>query len=161
MLFRSDACTYGFHIPSNFFFANELIRLPLADEFPVAHQIAREIFTGIKNFAIKDGIYAYEVDGRGNALFMDDANVPSLLSLPYLGVTTTDNPHYRSTREFILSKDNPFYFSGKKVSGIGSQHTPNKHVWPIAMAMEALTSDDKNFQAQILTLLEEIGRAHV
>ena len=159
-----DACKYGFHIPSNFFFANELDKLPLADEFPVANQIAREIFAGIEKFGVKDGIYAYEVDGLGSALFMDDANVPSLLSLPYLGVTTTDNPNYLSTREFILSKDNPYYFSGKKVSGIGSQHTPNKHVWPIAIAMEALTSDDKNFQRQVLSLLENTdagtGRMH-
>lgn len=159
-----DACTYGFHIPSNLFFANELRKLPITDEFSVADQIAREIFAGIENFGVKDGIYAYEVDGLGSALFMDDANVPSLLSLPYLAVTTTDNPNYLSTREFILSESNPFYFSGKKASGIGSQHTPDKHIWPIALAIEGLTSSDKNFQRQVLSLLENTdagtGRMH-
>jgi len=32
-----------------------------------------------------DGSYAYEVNGLGSQYLMDDANVPSLMSLPYLG----------------------------------------------------------------------------
>jgi meiotically up-regulated gene 157 (Mug157) protein len=149
-----DACRYGYLIPSNFFFMNELKQLVLDSHRASGMAMAQEIEDGIEKFALINGIYAYEVDGLGNALFIDDANVPSLLSLPYLEVLPASDPNYLQTREFILSKKNPYFFSGTKAMGIGSQHTPANHVWPIAIAVEALTSINKDDRAKALDLLE-------
>jgi meiotically up-regulated gene 157 (Mug157) protein len=149
-----DACRYGYLIPSNFFFMNELKQLVLDSHRASGMALAQEIEDGIEKFALINGIYAYEVDGLGNALFIDDANVPSLLSLPYLEVLPASDPNYLQTREFILSKKNPYFFSGTKAMGIGSQHTPANHVWPIAIAVEALTSINKDDRAKALDLLE-------
>jgi len=91
-------------------------------------------------------------DGHGAPV--GRANVPSLLSLPYLEVLPASDPNYLQTREFILSKKNPYFFSGTKAMGIGSQHTPANHVWPIAIAVEALTSINKDDRAKALDLLE-------
>jgi len=150
-----DACVYGYLIPSNFFFMNELKQLVLDSHKASGITLAQEIEAGIEKFALINGIYAYEVDGLGNSLFIDDANVPSLLSLPYLEVLPADDPHYLQTREFILSKKNPYFFSGAKANGIGSQHTPDNHVWPIAIAVEALTSINNDDCAKALDLLEK------
>ena len=109
-----------------------------------ANLISEEIFEGIKNFAIKDGIFAYEVDGFGSQSFMDDANVPSLLSLPYLEVLAKDEESYLKTKKFLLSDANPYYFHNSEISGIGSLHTPKEHVWPIAIAIEGLVSLDES-----------------
>jgi meiotically up-regulated gene 157 (Mug157) protein len=149
-----DACTYGYLIPSNLFFMNELKHLVIDSYSGEAKKLATEIEHGINEFAIIDGIYAYEVDGLGSLLFMDDANVPSLLSLPYLEVLSYDDPLYLRTREFVLSEKNPFFFSGSKAAGLGSQHTPENHVWPIAIAMAALTSNEISDQIKALDLLE-------
>lgn len=149
-----DACTYGYLIPANLFFMNELHRLPQCLRTPLSDEIAAQIDTGIQRHAIVDGIYAYEVDGRGNSSVMDDANVPSLLSLPYLGAVEYDDPMYLRTRQTILSAANPYFYSGSHAQGIGSQHTPPQHVWPIAIAMEALTSADPVHQLRTLDVLE-------
>lgn len=87
-------------------------------------------------------IYAYEIDGFGNSSVADDSNVPSLLSLPYLGFTARDDPLYLATRKFLLSSANPYYYVGSVASGIGSPHTPAEWIWPMAIAMQALTSTD-------------------
>lgn len=88
-------------------------------------------------------IYAYEIDGRGHANLMDDANVPSLLSIPYYGYVSNRDTVYKATRSFVLSDRNPFYFQGKYASGIGSPHTPHGYVWPLSLVMQALTSSDQ------------------
>ncbi len=92
----------------------------------------------------------YETDGFGNALFMDDANVPSLLSLPYLGCLAVDDPRYVITRAFVLSTDNPFFFAGSAGSGIGGPHCGMGMIWPLALTMQAMTSTD---DAEILQCL--------
>ena len=74
-------------------------------------------------------VWAYEVDGYGNALFMDDANVPSLLSLPYLGWCAPSDPTYLRTRSLVLGADNPWFHRGRAAEGIGSPHTTGKRVW--------------------------------
>jgi meiotically up-regulated gene 157 (Mug157) protein len=125
---------YGYLIPANYFFLNELKQLPQTTEIAT---LVRDISQGIQNFGTVDGKLAYEVDGLGNHLLIDDANTPSLLSLSYLGVIERDNSIYVKTREFVLSESNPYFFSGLIASGIGSQHTPKDHIWPIAIAMEA------------------------
>jgi len=155
-----DACTYGYLIPSNLFFKNELTKLGRPD----ASLLAAEIEAGVEKYALADGVLAYEVDGLGNQLFMDDANVPSLLSLPYLEALPSSDPRYEKTRAFVLSSANPYFYEGSISSGVGSQHTPARHVWPIALAIQALTSNDQPFALEMLELLEindaKTGRMH-
>ncbi|BDE05715.1 glycosyl hydrolase [Vulcanimicrobium alpinum] len=88
-------------------------------------------------------IYAYEVDGLGHANVMDDANIPSLLSIPYFGYLPKDNSLYLATRRFVLSDRNPYFFRGKYAEGVGSPHTPHGYVWPLALCVQALTSSDE------------------
>lgn len=149
-----DACKYGYLIPSNLFFMNELNKLRCKGLETQAAQLASEIEKGIKEFGVIDGKFAYEVDGLGNSLIMDDANVPSLLSLPYLEVLSFENPEYQSTRALVLSEKNPYFFKGSIAMGVGSQHTPKNFVWPIAIAMSALTSNNPIEQLNALELLE-------
>lgn len=75
---------------------------------------------------------------------MDDANVPSLLSLPYIGYCKNDDEIYLNTRRFILSGDNPYYYKGKAARGVGSPHTPNNFIWHIALIIQMLTSNDES-----------------
>mgnify|MGYP003333074348 FL=1 len=149
-----DACTYGYLIPSNLFFMNELKKLRCEGFETQAAQLASEIEEGVRKFGIVDGKFAYEVDGLGNSLFIDDANVPSLLSLPYLEVLSFENLEYLRTRALVLSEKNPYFFNGALAMGVGSQHTPKNFVWPIAIAMAALTSKNSKEQLKALELLE-------
>mgnify|MGYP001376056617 FL=1 len=163
-----DACRYGYLVPSNMFavvvlrYLQEIALEVLKDEALArsAASLAEEIDRGIRQYAICDHpefgrIYAYECDGMGRFEWMDDANIPSLLSIPYLGYAGADDPIYRNTRKFILSKHNPYYFEGSAAQGIGSPHTPDGYVWPIAIAMEGLTSDDPEEKRRKLQLLVE------
>jgi meiotically up-regulated gene 157 (Mug157) protein len=171
-----DACTYGYNVPGNAFAATVLADVEqiatdvLHDESLAADAAAlrAEIVAGIREHAVVAapgsnsthstdpvGIYAYEVDGLGGRLLMDDANVPSLLSLPLLGWCTADDPLYRATRSFILGAENPTYYAGSAGRGVGSPHTPVDHIWPIALAVEGLTSTDADDKRRILeTLLD-------
>ena len=149
-----DACVYGYLVPSNFIFLNELENLSQRLKTPKSESLARDIRSGIEKYAVIDNLYAYEVDGLGNALFIDDANIPSLLSLPLLAGASLDVDVYRNSREFILSSSNPYFFSGIRASGVGSQHTPKNHVWPIAMSVEALTSPSNEKKLKTLDILE-------
>ena len=99
-------------------------------------------------------IYAYETDGMGNYNLMDDANVPSLLSLPYIGYCSANDPVYQNTRRFVLSGSNPYFYSGKVAEGIGSPHTPNRYIWHIALSMQGLTSADADERERLLDLFE-------
>ena len=149
-----DACTYGYLIPSNMFFLNELEQLPEKLKSAESISIAADIHHGLQKYAIIDGRYAYEVDGLGNSLFIDDANIPSLLSLPFLGSVEKSDSVYLTTRELSLSKKNSYFFSGSKATGIGSQHTPHNYVWPIALAVEALTAPTIERKLETLEILE-------
>lgn len=148
-----NACEYGYHVPSNMFVVAVLE--PLLPLIPAQfaslkariEQLITAVKTGIETYAVvtlpggKRG-YAYEVDGLGHQKLMDDANVPSLLSLPFIGYTNIDDELYQHTRAFILSAQNPYYYQGKVLAGIGSNHTPEAYVWPISLAMEGLTTTD-------------------
>ena len=87
-------------------------------------------------------IYAYEVDGLGHANVMDDANIPSLLSIPYFGYLPNNNSLYLATRKFVLSDRNPYFYRGRYAEGVGSPHTPHGYVWPLALCVQALTALD-------------------
>ena len=73
---------------------------------------------------------------------MDDANVPSLLGLSYLGDVPSNDPIYQNTRKFVWSKDNPYFFKGTAGEGIGSPHTGYDMIWPMTIMMKAFTSND-------------------
>ena len=157
-----DACTYGYLIPSNMFAVVVLgYAAEMLGDHPLAAQalaLREDISEGLKKFAtvehpVHGTVYACEVDGMGNYLLMDDANIPSLISAPYLGYTTTDDPIYRQTRKMLLSSDNPYYYEGKCAKGIGSPHTPPHYVWHMALAMQGMTSDDKEEMKAILDML--------
>ena len=161
-----DACTFGFLIPANMF---AVVVLGHVMEFArtlyndagleaKAHALRDEIERGIQAHGVVDHprhgrMYAYETDGRGNHLLMDDANVPSLLSIPYLGYRPTSDELYQNTRRFVLSSDNPYYCDGVLGRGIGSPHTPSGYIWPIALAMRGLTSRDHAEQDEALDML--------
>jgi meiotically up-regulated gene 157 (Mug157) protein len=116
-----------------------------ADAWGLSVQIQRGVEQyGLVNLAGFGKIYAYEVDGLGHANLMDDANVPSLVSIPYFGYTGLDDEVYQATRKFALSARNPYFFSGKYAEGIGSPHTPNGYVWPLGLVMQALTTSDQS-----------------
>jgi len=102
-------------------------------------------------------VYAYEVDGFGNALFMDDANIPGLLSLSYLGCVKADDPIYKQTRSLVLSEDNPYFFNGTAAAGIGGPHVGPDMIWPMSIIMQAYTSDDDR---EILRCLATLARTH-
>lgn len=161
-----DACTYNYLVPSNMFasvamdllkriFTGPLDDAGLADR---ADRLGRAIRLGIEQHGITrnaagKAIYAYEVDGLGGVSVMDDANVPNLISAPYIGFCTFDDPIYLETRRTLLSPENPYYYEGSWAKGIGSSHTPADYVWPIALAMEGLTTKDHDEQGRILDIL--------
>ena len=146
-----DACRYGYLVPSNLFACTvlghlaEIARAVWSDDAVAirAEALAAKISAGVQSHAVIDDpagpVYAYEVDGLGNHHFMDDANVPSLLSLPYLGACAPEDEIYQNTRRLVLSSRNPFYYQGKYASGIGSPHTPAGYVWHISLSMQGLT----------------------
>lgn len=160
-----DACVYHYIVPSNMFavvvlgYVEEVSEFILKNEnlFKKAEYLRKEIEKGIKNHGIIDyegkSIFAYEVDGLGNALVMDDPNVPSLLSAPYLGYCDFSDPIFQNTYEVILSEANPYYYKGKVASGCGSSHTPVDYIWPIALAMEGLINPDQEVKRSIIDLL--------
>lgn len=86
-------------------------------------------------------VFAFEVDGFGSAYFMDDANIPSLLSLPYLGYVDKNDPIYKNTRKFVLSEYNPYFFKGEAGEGIGGPHVGPGYIWPMSIIMRVYTSD--------------------
>lgn len=99
-------------------------------------------------------VFAYETDGYGSHIFMDDANLPSLLSLPLLGFVDVKDPIYQNTRKMVLSSNgNPYYLSGPRFSGIGGPHVGIEHAWPMSVLVQILTEDD---DAEIKRLLEMV-----
>jgi meiotically up-regulated gene 157 (Mug157) protein len=150
-----DATSYGFLIPSNLFAVVSLKQLAeistkVTKNTVFASQctaLATEVQTAIDKYAIADHlnygkIYAFEVDGFGNRLFMDEANVPNLLGLPYLGCVEGNNPVYLNTRKFVWSADNPYFFKGKAAEGVGGPHIGYDMVWPMSLIVRAMTSNN-------------------
>jgi meiotically up-regulated gene 157 (Mug157) protein len=109
-------------------------------------------------------IYAFEVDGNGGKILTEDPNVPSLLSLPYLGWCSPDDPTYLLTRKWILGRLNPRFIQGRFLAGLNSSHTPRKNIWPLALAIQGLTTADPDESARCLMLIETTdagtGRVH-
>lgn len=160
-----DATTLPFLVPANAMAVVELRRTTTIVQALIGHGVSSEssgsylhglvddmtsmaytINAGIQKYGI--GVhpltgnkqYAYEVDGYGNMYYADDANVPSLLSLPYLGYVNATDPIYINTRNFVLSSNNPWYFSGKAGAGLGGSYVGLNSIWPMSIIVQALTS---------------------
>ncbi len=150
-----DASLFGFLIPSNLFAvislrqAAEMLRT-IRKNNTLATQceaLANEVDAAIRKYAILDHpdfgkVYAFEVDGFYNHVFMDDANVPSLLALPYLGCVDVKDPIYQNTRKLVLSSRNPYFFKGKAGEGIGGPHIGFDYIWPMSIIMRCNTTSD-------------------
>ncbi len=148
-----DACVYNYLIPSEM-----MAVVALGDLEEIERSVYRNLIRSNRartlRSEVQDGIqqfgevftpnygyvYAYEVDGLGHQILMDDANIPSLLAAPYLGYTKADAVVYRNTRRFLLSRDDPYYYAGSVARGIGSAHTNDGFVWPLALIIEGMTS---------------------
>jgi len=165
-----DATIFPYLIPSNFFAvvslkqAAEMINkiykdATLANE---CLQLAGEVEKALLQYAVVQNaqfgkVYAYEVNGFGSYNLMDDANVPSLLSLPYLDAKPVADPVYQNTRKLILSESNPFFFKGKIAEGIGGPHAGMQMIWPLGITMRALTSTS---DAEIKKCLQMLVASH-
>lgn len=160
-----DACAFGYNVPANLCaaaaldgaaeLAHHTHDTELAED---AARLAAELRAatarhGTVRHPDFGSIYAYEVDGNGNAVLMDDANMPGLLSLPLVANIPTTDPVYLATRGFVLSPRNPTWYRGTAAEGIGSPHTPDEHIWPIAIAVQGLTSNDTTERRWALTTL--------
>jgi len=165
-----DACVYPFLIPANLFAVQSLrqlaamMRAVFRDSALAAEceSLAAEVDAAVQlHGRIHDPrgrtFLAYEVDGFGNTLFMDDANIPSLMSLAYLGACRSDDPLYRATRERCWSMDNPYFFRGAAAQGVGGPHAGTKMIWPMSIIVRALTSAD---DAEIRDCLRLLKRTH-
>ncbi len=166
-----DSCTYPMLIPSNLFAMTALRELAtVAQEtgndggiVRDATQLALEIESALRRFGtmrLRDGreVWAYEVDGFGNALFMDDANVPSLSGLAYLGCVDPADPLWQRTRDACWSDTNPWFFKGTAGEGIGGPHVGEGQIWPMSLTIRALTStDDATIRACLKTLRDTDG----
>lgn len=162
-----DSCTFNYLVPANMFavvilgYLAEIFEEIYHEKTAVeeANQLKEEINRGIEEWGIVEHegkkVYAYEVDGLGNYVLMDDANVPSLLAAPYLGYCEIDDAIYQQTRAVLLSEKNPYYYEGNYLKGIGSEHTPKEYVWPIALAIQGLTTNKKAEKIELLNKLVE------
>ncbi len=161
-----DACTFPCNIPGNLFAVatlrelTVLARSVLNDEALAqeASALAAEVEAAVfkhGTMVLPDGrqVFAYETDGYGNHLFMDDANVPSLLGLAYLRCLPADYPLWRTTAEAVWSEANPWFFRGSAAAGIGGPHIGEGQVWPMSIILRALSSTDDTVIAEALRTL--------
>jgi meiotically up-regulated gene 157 (Mug157) protein len=150
-----DATIFPFLVPSNFFAVLSLRQAAemlnkISNDTALARDcenLAAEVHHALKQYAVVNhpqygNVYAYEVNGFGSFHLMDDANVPSLLAMPYLGIMPRTDSIYQNTRNMLLSSSNPFFFKGKAAEGIGSPHTGLDLIWPIGLVIRAQTSGD-------------------
>jgi len=162
-----DATIYPYLIPSNYFAFESLAQLTTIInkskqnfDMDKVSALMEQIATGLANDSkVKHPqfgeIFAYEVNGFGSYNLMDDANVPSLLSMSYLIPSMKSDAVYKNTRKFVLSGENPFFFKGKAGEGIGGPHVGMDSIWPISITMRGLTSDDDEEIKKCLQMLQK------
>lgn len=162
-----DSTLYSYLIPSNIFAVLSLQQLSViySDVYhdnsfvEECKDLALEVDEAIQKYAVSEHlnfgkIYAYEIDGFGNKLFMDDANVPSLMSLAYLGAHNLSDKLYQNTRRFLLSENNPYFLKGKYAEGQASPHTGKSKIWPMGIILRAMTSNDTDEIVKCLKMLK-------
>lgn len=163
-----DATVFSFHVPSNFFAvvslrqAAELIRLVKGEEQVAKDMeaLALEVRQALQKYAVAEHpvygkVYAYEVNGLGGINHMDDASIPSLLSLPYLGALSVTDEIYQNTRKLVLSPENPFFYKGTAAEGIGGPHIGKPMIWPMSIIARGLTSTDEEEIRLCLGMLQK------
>ena len=151
-----DSTIFPYLVPSNFFAVSVLRKAAIIlndvnKEYGLAsdcRRMATQVEEALEKYAVVEHpkygkIYAFEVDGYGSALLMDDSNAPSLLCLPYLTDVSIDDPIYQNTRKFVWSEDNPYFFKGKAGEGIGGPHCGLNKPWPMSLVMKAFTTNDR------------------
>lgn len=162
-----DSCVYPFLIPANYFAVTvlrELASLAMAarQDAALANEatsLGGEIAAALRAYGtmrLRDGreVIAYEVDGFGNTIFMDDANVPSLSSLAYLRCVDRKDPLWQRTAAAAWSDANPYWSRGKVVEGIGGPHVGLRQVWPMSLIIRAFSQDhDPRMLRNILRML--------
>lgn len=160
-----DSCVYPLFVPANLFAVASLAKLQELAAIVEDHELvgsAGDLLNTVRDAVRQYGhvnhpeygtILAYEVDGFGNSLMMDDANAPSLLSLPYLDSCSIHDLLYQRTRQFVLSSNNPYFFEGTSAQGIGSPHTGSGQIWPMGIILRALTSTNDHEIVQCLRWL--------
>ena len=166
-----DATIYPFLVPANFFAVVSLTQAAelvsrIAGDQALANEcklLAAEVSQALKQYAVTTHpqfgkVYAYEVNGFGSYNLMDDANIPSLLALPYLNAVSKTDPVYQATRKLLLSTENPFFFKGKAGDGIGGPHAGMHMIWPLSIIIRGLTSSsDAEIKQCVSTLLKTHG----
>ena len=155
-----DACQYGYNIPAQLMAVYALkyigeFAAAWGDESLVAdaRRLAADITDGVQRYGMVGQRFCYEIDGLGGSLEMDDANMPSLLSLPLTAGFAVDDPRYQATRRWVLSRDNPYFYEGRCAAGVGSPHTPEGYVWHIALAVQGLTGTLAEARECLATIL--------
>jgi meiotically up-regulated gene 157 (Mug157) protein len=158
-----DRCVLPFFIPGNAHLAVVLRKLSViaeaCDQSAIAARLSAlsdSINAALKSVLAQHELIPYEVDGRGNAVFSDDPNFPSLISLPFLGWCSPEDEQYRKTRGWLLSDDNPRFRRSAIAEGLSSEHTPETHIWPLAIAMRGLTATSRD---EALSCLETLERS--
>jgi meiotically up-regulated gene 157 (Mug157) protein len=166
-----DATILGFYIPANAMISVELKRtaeiLRKAGKTTLATKLQKRA-DSVKAGVLEHGVithktygtvFAYEVDGYGSQIIMDDANVPSLLALPILGFCDIDDPIYQNTRKMILDKSgNPYFLKGKQFEGVGGPHIGLENAWPMSLLLQAMTSEDEREIKGALALVLKSSR---
>ena len=172
-----DSGIFHFLIPANMMFARYLnssskIMAKLSSAPPglakEMSDMATSIQAAIEKYAVFPGptgdVYAYEIDGFGGRVFMDDANIPSLLAAPFFGYIDKGSKIYQNTRKFLLSTMNPWWASGPVMNTIGSSHIRAGAVWPMAKIVELLTTDSDEEIAsglkQLVSSTDGLGLIH-
>ena len=165
-----DATVYPFNIPGKIFAAITLSYLfnemgnkadlsasLKKDSLELANTVLAAVIEYGKIQTEKFGIIsAYEINGFGSYNLMDDANIPSLLSLSYLANEEDEvNRVVQNTRQFVLSESNPFFFKGKAAEGIGGPHVGMDYIWPMSIIMRGLTSTDDKEIKNCLDMLQK------
>jgi uncharacterized protein len=165
-----DATIFPFLVPSNFFAvaslrqAAELLEQVRHDAASAAdcRALAEEVAAALRQYAVANplgfgNIYPYETDAYGNFYCIDDGNIPSLLSLPYLAAVAPEDPVYLNTRRYVLSSSNPYYCKGKAADGPGGPHVGVDMIWPLGIITRGLTSTD---DGEIRACLETLRKTH-
>ncbi|KAI0148310.1 glycoside hydrolase family 125 protein [Hypoxylon sp. NC0597] len=171
-----DATILGFFIPANAMMAVELKRTANILKEAGKNVLAQTVETwsqtitngvwehGIVRHSTYGNVFAYEVDGYGSSILMDDANYPSLLALPLMGFLAPDDKTYQNTRRMLLSKSsNPYYLTGREFQGIGGPHIGLSNAWPMSLLIQAQTSDDDEEITECLKLVlksSKLGLIH-
>jgi uncharacterized protein len=163
-----DATIFPFLVPANFFAVVSLRQA--AEMLEAIHHdnetatqcraMADEVEQALGRHAVVQHaqfgpVYAYEVDAFGNYYCIDDGNVPSLLSLPYIGAVKGGDQTYLNTRHLVLSDANPYYCRGKAADGPGGPHVGMDMIWPLGLIVQGLTSTDDREIQQCLTMLQK------